>query len=106
VEPQIAFLVGVLPPLFPFDDHGDCLAAKRRPGNVSSSDDWEELLLPKIDRQLAEGRRVAFRADAAFARPAIYELAYNLGNLWRRLACRRGSTRGGRRIWALPLPAG
>jgi DDE family transposase len=60
-------------PLFPFDDHGDCLAAKRRPGNVSSSDDWEELLLPKIDRQLAEGRRVAFRADAAFARPAIDE---------------------------------
>jgi hypothetical protein len=30
------------------------------------------LLVPEIDRQ-AEGHRVAFRADAAFARPAIYE---------------------------------
>ena len=43
------------------------------PGNVSSADDWEELLVPEIDRQQAEGQRVAFRADAAFARPAIYE---------------------------------
>jgi hypothetical protein len=44
-----------------------------RSGNVSSADDWEELLVPEIDRQQAEGQRVAFRADAAFARPAIYE---------------------------------
>jgi hypothetical protein len=27
-------------PLFLFNDHGDCLAAKLRPGNVSSADDW------------------------------------------------------------------
>ena len=60
-------------PLFLFTDHGDCVAAKRRPGNVSSADDWDELLVPKIDRQQAQGKRVAFRADAAFARPAIYE---------------------------------
>lgn len=60
-------------PLFLFNDHGDCLAAKLRPGNVSSADDWDELLLPEVDRQQAEGQRVAFRADAAFARPAIYE---------------------------------
>jgi hypothetical protein len=104
-------------PLFLFNDHGDCLAAKLRSGNVSSADDWDELLLPEIERQQAEGQRVAFRADAAFARPAIYEaleargvryairiprlschrfranevrlllsvLAYNLGNLCRRL---------------------
>ena len=51
-----------------------CVAAKLRPGNVSSADDWEELLVPEIDRQQAEGRRVAFRADAAFARPEIYEV--------------------------------
>jgi hypothetical protein len=56
-------------PLFLFNDHGDCLAAKLRPSNVSSADDREELLLPGIDRQQAEGRRVAFRADAASARP-------------------------------------
>ena len=60
-------------PLFLFNDLGDCVAAKRRPGNVSSADDWEELLVPEIDRQQAEGQRVAFRADAAFARPEIYE---------------------------------
>src|ERR1035437_3005217 len=58
-------------PLFLFNDDGDCLAAKLRSGNVSSADDWEEL--PEIDRQQAAGQRVAFRADAAFARPAINE---------------------------------
>jgi Transposase DDE domain group 1 len=60
-------------PLFLFNDHGDCLAAKLRSGNVSSAEDWEELLVPEIDRQQAAGQRVAFRADAAFTRPAIYE---------------------------------
>jgi hypothetical protein len=60
-------------PLFLFNDHGDCLAAKLRPGNVSSANDWEELLVPEIDRQRAIGLRVAFRANAAFARPAIYQ---------------------------------
>ena len=60
-------------PLFLFTEHGDCVAAKLRPGNVSSADDWEELLVPEIDRQQAEGQRVAVRADAAFARSAIYE---------------------------------
>jgi hypothetical protein len=60
-------------PLFLFNDHGDCLAAKLRSGNVSSADDWDELLMPEIDRQHAAGQRVAFRADAAFARPTIYE---------------------------------
>ena len=60
-------------PLFLFNDDGDCLAAKLRPGNVSSADDWDELLVPEIERQQAQGKLVAFRADAAFARPAIYE---------------------------------
>ena len=96
-------------PLFLFNEHGDCVAATLRPGNVHSADDWEDLLLPEIERQQAEGKRVAFRADAAFAKPEIYDaletrdvdyairmpanavrlqlsvLAYNLGNLWRRL---------------------
>ena len=60
-------------PLFLFNDQGDCLAASLRPGNVPSADDWDDLLVPEIDRQQAAGTRVAFRADAAFARPAIYE---------------------------------
>ena len=37
-------------PLFLFNGHGDCLAAKLRSGNVHSADDWDELLLPEIDR--------------------------------------------------------
>jgi hypothetical protein len=60
-------------PLFLFNSHGDCLAAKLRPGNVHSAADWDELLLPEIERQRAEGKQVAFRADAAFAKPEIYE---------------------------------
>ncbi|HEY3113421.1 MAG TPA: transposase, partial [Gemmatimonadaceae bacterium] len=60
-------------PLFLFNEHGDCLAAKLRPGNVPSADDWDELLVPEIERQQAEGKEVAFRGDAAFAKPAIYQ---------------------------------
>ena len=60
-------------PLFLCNDAGDCLAAKLRPGNVASADDWDELLIPEIERQQAEGKQVAFRADAAFAKPEIYE---------------------------------
>src|ERR1017187_10031504 len=33
-------------PLLLFNREGDCLAAKLRPGNVHSAEDWEELLLP------------------------------------------------------------
>ena len=60
-------------PLLLFNHHGDCLSAKLRPGNVSSAEDWDELLLPEIERQQAEGNKVTFRADAAFAKPEIYE---------------------------------
>ncbi len=60
-------------PLFLFNRYGDCLAAKLRPGNVHSAGDWDELLLPEIERQQAEAKQVAFRADAAFAKREIYE---------------------------------
>ncbi|MGQ9635174.1 MAG: IS1380 family transposase, partial [Bryobacteraceae bacterium] len=60
-------------PLLLFNREGDCLGAKLRPGNVHSAEDWEELLLPEIERQQKQGREVAFRADAAFAKPEIYE---------------------------------
>jgi hypothetical protein len=60
-------------PLLLFNDQGDCVAAKLRPGNVHSADGWEDLLLPEIERQQAQGNEVAFRGDAAFARPEIYE---------------------------------
>ena len=54
-----------------FNQHGACLGAKLRPGNVHSAEDWDELLLPEIERQQAEGKQVTFRA--AFAKPEIYE---------------------------------
>jgi len=60
-------------PLLLFNREGDCLAAKLRPGNVPSADDWEELLLAEIERQQKQGKEVVFRADAAFAKPEIYE---------------------------------
>ncbi len=60
-------------PLLLFNREGDCLAAKLRPGNVHSADDWEELLLPEIERQQKLGKDVVFRADAAFAKREIYE---------------------------------
>jgi len=60
-------------PLFLFNREGDCLAAKLRPGNVHSAEGWDELLLPEIERQLRNGKEVAFRGDAAFAKPEIYQ---------------------------------
>ena len=60
-------------PLFLFNSQGDCRAAKLRPCNVHSAEGWEELLLPESERQQQNGKEVAFRADAAFAKPAIYD---------------------------------
>jgi hypothetical protein len=60
-------------PLFAFNEHGDCLAAKLRPGNVHSADGWDAVLLPVLDRYRWRGQTVVVRADAAFAIPAVYE---------------------------------
>ena len=60
-------------PLLLFNRDGDCLAAQLRPGNVHSAEGWEKLLLPEIDRQQRMGKEIAFRADAAFAKPEVYE---------------------------------
>jgi hypothetical protein len=59
-------------PLLLFNREGDCLAAKLRPGNVHSAAGWEELLLPEI-KPKRQGKEVVFRADAAFAKPELYE---------------------------------
>ena len=40
---------------------------------MHSAEDWEELLLPEIEGQQERGKEVVFRADAAFAKPEIYE---------------------------------
>jgi hypothetical protein len=60
-------------PLLLFNREGDCLAVKLRPGNVHSAEGWEELLVPELERQQERGKEVAFRADAAFAKPEIYD---------------------------------
>ena len=60
-------------PLLLFNREGDCLGAKWRPGNAHSAEGWEELLLPEIERQGKQGKEVVFRADAAFAKPELYE---------------------------------
>ena len=60
-------------PLLLFNREGDCLAARLRPGNVHSAEDWDEVLLPEVDRQQKQGKDVVVRADAAFAKPELYE---------------------------------
>jgi len=60
-------------PLLLFNREGDCVAAKLRAGNVHSAEGWEELSLPEIERQQRMGKEITFRADAAFAKPEIYE---------------------------------
>ena len=41
--------------------------------NVHSAEGWQELLLPEIERQQTLGKEMVFRADAAFAKPELYE---------------------------------
>src|SRR3989441_6528685 len=60
-------------PLLLFNRDGDCLAVKLRPGNVHSAEHWDDVLLPEIERQQKQVRDVVVRADAAFAKPDIYE---------------------------------
>ena len=43
------------------------------PATFPSAEGWSELLLPEIERQQEQGKEVVFRADAAFARPKLYE---------------------------------
>ena len=40
---------------------------------MHSAEGWEAVLLPEIERQQEREREVVFRADAAFAKPEIYE---------------------------------
>ena len=60
-------------PLFLFNQFGDCERAKLRSGNVHSADEWQEVLDPVVERYFTAAVRLLFRADAAFAKPEIYE---------------------------------
>ena len=60
-------------PLFLFNHFGDCEGAMLRPGNVHSAERWREVLEPVVKRYHEKGVRLLFRADAAFAKPEVYE---------------------------------
>jgi hypothetical protein len=67
-----------LHPLFVFNQFGDLERCALRPGNVHSADGWEHVLKPVLARYAAKARpsiaRRRFRADAAFAIPALFDL--------------------------------
>ena len=44
-----------------------------RPGNVHSAHGWKDVLEPVVARYRGKFKRCYFRADAAFANPAVYE---------------------------------
>ena len=60
-------------PLFVFNQFGDCEGAMLRAGNVHSARNWRQVLDPILSRYAATGLPRYFRADAAFAKPDIYE---------------------------------
>jgi hypothetical protein len=60
-------------PLFLFNELGDCEGAMLRSGNVHSAERWREILEPIVERYKKRGIRLLFRADAAFAKPEVYE---------------------------------
>jgi hypothetical protein len=61
-------------PLFVFNQYGDLERCLLRPGNVHSAEDWHLVLEPVIARYRERGVDLYFRADAAFAKPELYEL--------------------------------
>ena len=60
-------------PLFLFNQFGDLERSLLRPGNAHSAEDWRSVLEPVIVRYRERGIGVYFRADAAFAKPELYE---------------------------------
>ena len=59
--------------LFCFNHLGDLEGAMLREGNVASAHEWRSVLEPVVDSYRSRGAPVHFRADAAFAMPAVYE---------------------------------
>jgi hypothetical protein len=61
-------------PLFLFNQFGDLERCLLRPGNVHSAEGWRAVLEPVLGRYRGRGVELYFRADAAFAKPEIYDL--------------------------------
>ena len=70
-------------PLFVFNQFGDCEGAMLRAGSVHSAHRWRDVLEPILARYERTGVRRYFRADAAFAKPDIYD--YHQGELFPRV---------------------
>jgi len=60
-------------PLFCFNQFGDLERTLLRNGNVHSAEDWRGVLEPVVERYRHRSLQRFFRADAAFARPEVYE---------------------------------
>jgi hypothetical protein len=60
-------------PLFVFNQYGDLERCLLRAGHVHSAEDWRLVLEPAIARYRERGVDLYFRADAAFAKPEVYE---------------------------------
>ena len=60
-------------PLFLFNQFGDLERCLLRPGNVHGAEDWRTVLEPVLGRYRGRGVGLYFRADAAFAKPELYE---------------------------------
>jgi hypothetical protein len=69
-------------PLFCFNQFGDCEGAMLRPGNVHSAERWKELLAPIVGCYERREIRKYFRADAAFAKPEVYDYLEEKGFLY------------------------
>jgi len=65
-------------PLFCFNQYGDCLKVKLRPGNVHSADGCLEFIEPILRYYVGKGFKVKIRCDAAFAIPELFELCEEL----------------------------
>jgi DDE family transposase len=57
-----------------FNQFGDLERCALRAGNVHSADGWDDVLKPVVARYQGKVSRIYFRADAAFAMPAVYAL--------------------------------
>jgi len=60
-------------PLFVFNQFGDLERCALRPGNLHSADGWEQVLRPIVARYRGTVMHIAFRGDAAFSQPGVYE---------------------------------
>jgi len=59
-------------PLFCFNQFGDCEGMLLRKGASHSAADWEQVLVPIIERYRHHSLKKYFRGDAAFGEPGLY----------------------------------